>query len=169
MDMQFLDDPAAEFERCRGRLFGIAYRMRSDVQQAEDVIQEAYLRWHRADRSAIDKPEAWLVTVVSRLSIDWVRRAATDRVTYVGSWLPEPIIADEHWGMDRSAELASDLSMAFLVLLERLGPEERAALLLREVFDTEYQEIALILEKSEAATRHIVHRIVSSIQTSCVM
>jgi RNA polymerase sigma-70 factor (ECF subfamily) len=146
------------FERHRPRLFGIAYRMLGSVQDAEDAVQEAYLRWHRTPLEEIDSPEAWLVAVVTRISIDRLRLAATTRETYVGSWLPEPIIMDHAPPADRGAELSSDLSMAFLVLLERLAPEERAAFLLREVMDASYAEISRVLEKSEAACRQIVHR-----------
>src|SRR5690242_6965271 len=151
-------DRASEFERYRSRLFGIAYRMLGAVEDAEDLVQETYLRWHEADADAVRNPEAWLVAVVSRLSIDRLRRASTERETYVGNWLPEPIGYDDRLATDRETELASDLSMAFLVLLERLAPEERAAFLLREVFDCGYDEIAHVLEKSEDATRQIVHR-----------
>jgi len=147
-------DPA---ESLRPRLFGIAYRMLGDVHDAEDLVQEALLRWHQADRADIREPEGWLVSVVTRLSIDRLRRAATERATYPGPWLPEPI-ADERFAADRGAELASDLSMAFLVLLERLAPEERAAFLLREVFDADYDEIARAIDKTPAAARQTVHR-----------
>ena len=151
-------DRAAEFERHRSRLFGIAYRMLGSVEDARELLQEAYLRWHRADDTAVRVPEAWLVAVTTRLSIDRLRRASFERERYVGEWLPEPIATDEPSAPDRRAEIASDLSMAFLVLLERLAPEERAAFLLKEVFDAGYDEIASILEKSEAACRQMVHR-----------
>jgi RNA polymerase sigma-70 factor (ECF subfamily) len=146
------------FERHRARLFGIAYRMLGSVTDAEDVLQDAYLRWHRADAPAVLNAEAWLVAVTTRLSIDRLRVAATERERYVGSWLPEPIATGAESITDRNVELASDLSMAFLVLLERLAPEERAALLLRDVFDSGYDEIARVLEKSESACRQMVHR-----------
>jgi RNA polymerase sigma-70 factor (ECF subfamily) len=146
------------FERHRARLFGIAYRMLGSVADAEDVLQDAYLRWHRADALAVLNAEAWLVAVTTRLSIDRLRAAATERERYVGSWLPEPIATGAEAITDRNVELASDLSMAFLVLLERLAPEERAALLLRDVFDSGYDEIARVLEKSESACRQMVHR-----------
>jgi RNA polymerase sigma-70 factor (ECF subfamily) len=146
------------FERYRARLFGIAYRMLGSVDDAEDVLQEAYLRWHQADAATIRSPEAWLVAVTTRLSIDRLRRAITEREHYAGMWLPEPIATGPEYAADRRTDLASDLSMAFLVLLERLTPEERAALLLRDVFDSGYDEIARVLEKSEAACRQLVHR-----------
>ena len=148
---------AAWFEQYRPRLFGIAYRMLGAVDDANDVVQETYLRWHRADLNEIRAPEGWLVAVTTRLSIDRLRHTAVERERYPGDWLPEPLVTAPQ-STDRSAELASDLSMAFLVLLERLAPEERAAFLLREVFDAEYAEIARVLERSEAACRQMVHR-----------
>ena len=146
-----------DVERFRPRLFGIAYRMLSDVQEAEDLVQETFLRWHQAKHDDVISEEGWLVAVVTRLAIDRLRRAETERLRYVGTWLPEPI-ATGNVAPDHRAELASDLSMAFLVLLERLAPEERAAFLLREVFDAGYDEIARILDKTEPAVRQVVHR-----------
>lgn len=148
---------STEAEPLRPRLFGLAYRMLGTVHDAEDVVQDVYLRWHTADRAAIETPEAWLVAVATRLAIDRLRRTTTERTAYDGNWLPEPIAADR-WPAEQQAERASDLSMAFLVLLERLGPEERAAFLLRDVFDTGYDEIARVLERSEVAARQVVHR-----------
>lgn len=148
----------------RPRLLGLAYRMLGDLDEAEDVVQEAYLRWHQADRRDVRSAEAWLVTVVSRIAVDRLRRLATQRATYPGPWLPEPIPTDASLmpnvppATDHRAELASDLSVALLVLLERLAPEERAAFLLREVFGTDYAEIARILERSPDAVRQMVHR-----------
>src|SRR5688500_10412928 len=144
-------------ERYRTRLFGIAYRMLGDVQEAEDLVQETFLRWHQAKHDDVVSAEGWLVAVTTRLAIDRLRRAETERLRYVGGWLPEPI-ATANVAPDHRAELASDLSIAFLVLLERLGPEERAAFLLREVFDAGYDEIARILGKTEPAVRQTVHR-----------
>src|SRR5204863_3795029 len=123
-------------ERHRARLFGIAFRMLGDVQEAEDVVQETMLRWHAAARADIRKPEAWLVAVATRLAIDGLHRAKTVRANYPGPWLPEPV-AEEHLSPEYRTELASDVSIAFLVLLERLAPEERAAFLLRDVFGCE--------------------------------
>jgi RNA polymerase sigma-70 factor (ECF subfamily) len=152
------DERAATLERHRPKLFGIAYRMLGAVEDAEDVVQEAYLRWHQAEPDDVRSEEAWLVAVVTRIAIDRLRHAAVERAAYVGPWLPEPFVTSSIPAADRSAELTSDLSMAFLLLLERLTPEERAALVLREVFDTSYAELARILERSEAACRQIVHR-----------
>lgn len=151
-------DRTAVFEHYRPRLFGIAYRMLGSVDDAQELTQDAALRWHQASDVEIRTPEGWLVAVITRLSIDRLRSAAWEREQYVGAWLPEPIATDAPSAPDRQTELASDLSMAFLVLLERLGPDERAAFLLREVLDAGYDEIALVLGRSEAASRQIVHR-----------
>ena len=148
----------------RPRLLGLAYRMLGDYDEAEDCVQEAYLRWQSADQRAIRSPEAWLVTVTTRLAVDQLRRAGKERAEYPGPWLPEPIathpaqIASPAPAPNDGVELASDLSVALLVLLEQLRPEERAAFLLREVFDVGYDEIAQILERSQDAVRQMVHR-----------
>jgi RNA polymerase sigma-70 factor, ECF subfamily len=147
----------AAFEANRGRLFGLAYRMLGSRADAEDLVQEAYVRWHQADHATIENPEAWLVTTTTRLAIDRLRRLKTEREAYVGPWLPEPIVTPEP-PPDRQLDIADDLSLAFLTLLERLAPEERAAFLLHEVFDVGYREIASVIDKSEAATRQVVHR-----------
>jgi RNA polymerase sigma-70 factor (ECF subfamily) len=158
-------DPHVEVARHRPRLLGLAYRMLGDMDDAEDVVQEAYLRWQREPRGDVRSAEAWLVTVVSRLAVDRLRRASAERARYVGPWLPEPIATElvteapsAEPAPDRRVELASDLSIALLVLLERLAPEERAAFLLREVFGTDYDEIARILERRPDAGRQMVHR-----------
>ena len=145
------------FEAHRGRLFGLAYRMLGSRADAEDIVQEVYLRWHQANRGAIENPEAWLVTAATRLSIDRLRRLKTEREAYIGPWLPEPIVAPEP-PPDRQLELADDLSVAFLTLLERLAPDERAAFLLHDVFDVGYDGVAAALDRSEAACRQVVHR-----------
>jgi RNA polymerase sigma-70 factor, ECF subfamily len=159
--------PTGDLLQHRPRLLGLAYRMLGIMEEAEDVVQEAYLRWHQGDRGDVRSSEAWLVTVVSRLAIDRLRRAATERAGYVGPWLPEPVELDASIypaaptplpAPDHRAELASDLSVALLVLLERLAPEERAAFLLREVFGAEYDEIARILDRRQDAVRQMVHR-----------
>ena len=125
---------------------------------AEDVLQEAYLRWHRASVDEIRSPEAWLVTATTRLCIDRLRLAREAREVYVGPWLPEPLVSEASPPADAQLDVASSLSIAFLVVLERLAPEERAAFLLHEVFDSDYGEIAQILGKSEIACRQIVSR-----------
>lgn len=151
-------DSSAVFEQYQGRLFAIAYRMTGTRADAEDIIQEAYLRWHRTDTDEVRSAEAWLVSVVTRLSIDRLRKAAVERQAYLGPWLPEPLFGNPSPTPEEELEFAADLSMAFMVLLERLAPAERAAFLLHEVFDCDYPEIARILQKSEAACRQIVHR-----------
>lgn len=156
--MSALQDRSSEFERHRHRLFSIAYRMLGSRADADDVLQDAYLRWHRRAPRELNSPEAWLVTTVTRLCIDRLRALRTERERYVGPWLPEPLIGDAAPGADAQAELSSSLSIAFLVVLEELTPDERAAFLLHEVFDTGYVEIARILGKGQAACRQIVSR-----------
>ena len=151
------ETPTTTFESFRGRLFGLAYRMLGSRAEAEDLVQEAYLRWHQADHPRIENPEAWLVAITSRLAIDRLRRLKTEREAYVGPWLPEPLVGHEA-PPDRQLDLADDLSMAFLTLLETLAPDERAAFLLHDVFDVGYPQIARVLDRSEAACRQVVHR-----------
>jgi RNA polymerase sigma-70 factor, ECF subfamily len=146
----------AELEAVRRRSFGVAYRMLGSVTEAEDVAQEAMLRLARA-AEPIAEPAAWVTTVATRLSIGVLRSARVRRETYVGPWLPEPLIGSVE-DASAHAELADSLSQAFLVLLERLTPVERAAFLLREVFDYDYAQIASILERSEANARQLVAR-----------
>ncbi|HJQ26115.1 MAG TPA: RNA polymerase sigma-70 factor [Blastocatellia bacterium] len=154
----YAEDRSAVFEQFRHRLFAVAYRMMGTRADAEEIVQEAYLRWHRADTRDIRSAEAWLVTVVTRLSIDRLRKAAVEREAYTGPWLPEPLFGHPAPSPEEELELAEALSMAFMVLLERLAPVERAAFLLHDIFDCAYPEIARILAKSEAACRQIVHR-----------
>ena len=136
-------------------LFAIAYRMLGSVMDAEDLVQEAYLRWEQAAETEVRSPRAYLTTIVTRLAINQLRAARTTRETYVGPWLPEPLVTDD---TPDTVELAESLSMAFLVLLERLAPVERAAFLLHEVFDLEYAEIARVVDKTEANCRQLVAR-----------
>jgi RNA polymerase sigma-70 factor (ECF subfamily) len=147
---------ATTFEATRGRLFGLAYRMLGSRADAEDIVQEAYVRWHEADKNRIESSEAWLVTTTTRLAIDRLRRLKTEREAYFGPWLPQPIVSDAP--PDRHLDLADDLSIAFLTLLERLAPEERAAFLLHDVFDVGYPQIASMIEKTESTVRQVVHR-----------
>jgi len=158
------DTTAATFAALRPRLFAIAYRMLGTRHDAEDVLQDAWLRWHRSERDGLQSAEAWLVTIVTRLAIDRLRAAKTERESYVGRWLPEPLVEWDEHTPEAAAELASDLSVAFLLVLERLAPEERAAFLLRQVFDHDYDEIAALLGKSEAACRQMVHRASERVQ-----
>jgi RNA polymerase sigma-70 factor (ECF subfamily) len=149
-------DTATMFEEQRGRLWRVAYRMLGSRAEADDVVQEAYLRWHGTGVAEIRSPQAWLVTTVTRLAVDRLRQLRAEREHYVGPWLPEPLVAAP--APEQAAELASELSMAFLAVLERLAPEERAAFLLHEVFDSDYGDIAKVLGKSEVACRQIVSR-----------
>jgi len=148
------------FHSLRGRLFGLAYRMTGSRADAEDLVQEAYLRWHGADHDRIESPEAWLVTTTTRLALDRLRRLKTERDAYVGPWLPDPIVGavSATAPPDQHLDLADDLSMAFLTLLERLAPEERAAFLLHDVFEVDYRAIASVIGRTEAACRQVVHR-----------
>ncbi len=151
-------DRGAAFARERSRLWGVAYRMLGSRADAEDAVQDAYLRWHRAPVADIRAPQAWLVTTVTRLCIDRLRQLRAERERYTGPWLPEPLVHEAPPAAEEVAELASDLSVALLAILERLAPEERAAFLLREAFDVDYPNIAQILGKNEAACRQIVSR-----------
>lgn len=150
------DQNAAVFERLRPRMFGLAYRMLGSVADAEDIVQEAFLRWQKADD--VREPAAFLTTVVTRLSIDHLKSARARRERYVGPWLPEPLVRDHAPDASEAAELSDSLSMAFLLVLESLTPVERAAFLLREVFGYEYSEIADLLRTKEANVRQLVHR-----------
>jgi RNA polymerase sigma-70 factor, ECF subfamily len=159
-------DTAAVYQGLRPLLFSIAYRMLSSVTEAEDVVQEAFLRYHRAvaDHGPPDSPKAYLSTVVTRLSIDQLRSARTRRETYVGDWLPEPLLTGpEPLGQPAAdpathAEQADSLSMAFLLLLERLTPLERAVFLLHDVFSYGYDETAGIVGRSATTCRQLAHR-----------
>lgn len=148
------------YETFRSRMFSIAYRMLGSVSEAEDVVQEAYLRLHRAtiDGAAIESPEAFLTTVTTRLAIDTLRSARVRRETYVGVWLPEPLLATTEPDPAEHAEQADSLSLALLSLLETLSPVERAVFLLREIFEYDYDEIATIVQKSEDNCRQIFVR-----------
>jgi RNA polymerase sigma-70 factor (ECF subfamily) len=148
---------AAAFEAVRSRLFGLAYRMLGSRADAEDIVQETYVRWHQARQDTVENAEAWLVTTATRLAIDRLRRLKTEREAYVGPWLPEPIVSERAMP-DHDLDLASDLSMAVMTLLEALAPDERAAFLLHDVFDVDYGEIARIVGKSDAACRQMIHR-----------
>jgi RNA polymerase sigma-70 factor (ECF subfamily) len=146
------------FSGHRPRLFGIAYRMLGSKADAEDVLQDAWLRWHEQDTRELRSTEAWLTTTVTRLAIDRLRSAKVQREAYFGPWLPEPLSEVELITPETHAEFASDLSLAFLALLERLGQEERAAFVLHDVFDCDYDDIAETLGKTQAACRQLVHR-----------
>src|SRR6185503_1030565 len=151
-----LEDAKAVFMGVRPRLFGIAYRMLGSVAEAEDMVQEAWLRWQTADRSAVLDPIAYLVSVVTRLSIDFAQSARVRRETYIGPWLPEPV--DNGTNPTLGAERAEALQLAVMLLLEKLPPAERAAYILREAFDYSHRQIAEVLDTSESNARQIVTR-----------
>jgi RNA polymerase sigma-70 factor, ECF subfamily len=144
------------FEGERSRLLGLAYRALGTFADAEDVVQEAWLRWQRTELASIDNPAAWLTTVTTRLAVDGLRQQHRSREEYVGPWLPEPIATTDD--PSRTVEMAESLTAGFLVLLETLGPNERAAFLLVEVFGEPYSRCAEILERTEASCRQLVHR-----------
>lgn len=148
------------YEELRPGAFAIAYRMLGSASEAEDLVQEGLLRLHRAleEGERLESPRAYLSTIVTRLAIDELRSARVRRETYVGEWLPEPLITSSEEDPARHAEIADSLSLAFLVVLEGLSPEQRAVFLLRDVFDYPYDRIAAIVGKSEAATRQIATR-----------
>lgn len=146
------------FEASRKRLFQIALRILGDADDAEDLVQDAALRWLQADRSAVRMPERWLVSVVTRLAIDRLRRAARALRSYHDAWHVHSACPAQRAMPDRPAEVNSDLTAALLALRERLDPAERTALVLREVFDCGYSEIAQLLGKTDGACRQIVHR-----------
>jgi RNA polymerase sigma-70 factor, ECF subfamily len=149
------------FERYRYLLFSIAYRMVGSAMDAEDLVQEAYLRWQRVANGELDNPSSYLTTVVTRLAIDHYRSARVQREQYVGSWLPEPILTEVNKQVTHGGDpvaLADTVSMAFLVLLETLSPTQRAVFLLHDVFDFPYSEIAAILRQSEVSCRQMASR-----------
>jgi RNA polymerase sigma-70 factor, ECF subfamily len=150
------DSPTELFERERPHLVGLAYRMLGTVADAEDVVQEAWLRWQAVPERSIDRPGAWLTTVTTRLALDHLRAARRRRESYVGPWLPEPVVTDI--GPAETAELADSLRLGFLAVLDELKPVERAVFLLADVFDVPFAEIATTVGKSEAACRQIAHR-----------
>jgi RNA polymerase sigma-70 factor (TIGR02957 family) len=152
------DTATLHFNRLLPRLKGIAYRMLGSVAEAEEVVQDAWLRWHETQDAPPDNAEAWLVTVTTRIAIDRLRAAKVQREHYSGIWLPEPLLTDDSPSPEDMLERADDISLAFLVVLERLSPEARAAFLLREVLDLDYPEVARMIDKSEAACRQLVHR-----------
>jgi RNA polymerase sigma-70 factor (ECF subfamily) len=152
-----MDRKTPLFERHRPRLFGLAYRMLGTPADAEDVVHDAWLRLHAQELDALADPEAWLVTVTTRLALDRLRRAKAERADYTGPWLPEPL-APQSEQPDAERERAETLTLSFLLLLERLSPDERAAFLLHEVFDYSHAEAARILDIAEDASRQRVHR-----------
>lgn len=148
----------ATFDQFRGLLFSIAYRMLGSVADAEDMLQEAFLRWQQSGEQEIRSPRAFLVTIISRLCINHLQSARVQREEYIGEWLPEPVVTGPGDNPFDIIRVDESLSIAFLVLLERLTPVERAVFLLRDVFEYEYSEIAAIISQSETNCRQILRR-----------
>jgi RNA polymerase sigma-70 factor, ECF subfamily len=153
----------ASFERHRRTLTGLAYRMLGSRAEAEDVVQDAYLRWHQVDRDTIAEPRGYLSTIVTRLCLDRMKSARAQREVYVGQWLPEPVV-DEALDADSACELAQDLSVALMLVLERLSPLERASFLLHDVFGLDFAEVARALRREEAACRQLAARACAHIE-----
>lgn len=156
------DDPLAVFATESDRLWGVAYRIIGTGADADEIVQEAWIRWHNTDRSAVANPAAWMTTVVSRLALDRLRSAARRRETYVGPWLAEPVHPDRAVALTgveadpaQAALLAESLTIGFLAVLEKLGPVERVVFLLHDVFDVPFDEVATIVDRSPAATRQV--------------
>ncbi|HEY5957881.1 MAG TPA: RNA polymerase sigma factor SigJ [Polyangiaceae bacterium] len=150
-------EPEQVFEQHRAHLRGVAYRMIGSLSEAEDVLQEAFLRW-RGVAEPVSNPRGYLSVLVTRLCIDWLKSARARRETYIGTWLPEPVVDASAVQLDSPSELAEDISVALLLALERLSPLERAAFLLHDVFDVDYAAIAPVLARSEEACRKLAAR-----------
>lgn len=150
-------DEVRSFEAHRQALMGLAYRMLGSRAEAEDVVQDAYLRWHAADRASIEQPRRYLGTVVTRLCLDRMKSARARRELYVGQWLPEPVV-DEAFEEDTAGDLAHDISVAMMLLLERLSPLERASFLLHDVFGLDFAEVSRAIGRGEAACRQLATR-----------
>jgi RNA polymerase sigma-70 factor, ECF subfamily len=157
--------PAGSFEPYRSRLVGLAYRMLGSMADAEDAVQEAYLRWHATDRDRVLDPRAFLMTTTTRICLDNLTSARARREEYVGPWLPEPVFDTEALAADSRTELAEDLSIALLLILDHLSPLERAAFLLHDVFEFSFSEVAAALERSEAACRKLASRARTQVRT----
>jgi len=153
-----MDAEADRFEKERSYLTGLAYRMLGALSEAQDVVQDAYLRWHRVAQDEIENPRAYLAKVVTRLCVDRLKSARARRETYVGPWLPEPLLESDDLLVRPEESLAETLSVAFLLALERLSPLERAAFLLHDVFDMGFGEVATILERTETNCRQLASR-----------
>ena len=151
-------DPSVSFEPHRRRLLGLAYRMLGSMAEAEDVVQEAYLRWHDADRANVAEPRAFLITTTTRICLDVLKSARVRREEYVGPWLPDPVTDTAALAPDTQTEMAEDLSVALLLALDRLSPLERAAFLLHDVFDYSFTQVASALGRNEAACRQLASR-----------
>lgn len=157
-------DPAKIFEAHRSALTGLAYRMLGSRAEAEDVVQDAYLRWHSAGIAAVEQPRRFLATIVSRLCLDRMKSARAKREVYVGSWLPEPVV-DETFDDGDAGELAHDISVALMLVLERLSPLERASFLLHDVFGLDFAEVSQVLGRGEPTCRQLAARARRHIET----
>jgi RNA polymerase sigma-70 factor, ECF subfamily len=153
-----MSNPATSFEPFRRRLLGLAYRMLGSMADAEDAVQETYLRWHGADRDNVSDSRAFLMTTTTRICLDMLTSARARREEYVGPWLPEPVVDTMGLSPDSRTELAEDLSIALLLTLDRLSPLERAAFLLHDVFDFSFSEVATALQRSASACRQLASR-----------
>jgi RNA polymerase sigma-70 factor (ECF subfamily) len=151
-------NPDASFEPYRRRLVGLAYRMLGSMADAEDAVQETYLRWHEADRDHVSNPRAFLMTTTTRICLDMLKSARARHEEYVGPWLPEPVVDTAALAPDSRTELAEDLSIALLLTFDRLSPLERAAFLLHDVFDFSFSEVAKALQRSDATCRQLAAR-----------
>jgi len=161
--MNCAENAATVFEQRRPFLLGLAYRILGSRAEAEDAVQELFIKWLEADRASITTPAAWLTTACTRHCIDVLRSVRTSRVDYIGTWLPEPIHTTHQDSPEHRLELASSLSTAFMLLLERLTPKERAAYLLHEIFDMDYPQVADAVGVQEAACRKLVSRAKASL------
>jgi len=159
-------DPTGIFEQHRSMLVGAAYRILGSRVEAEDVVQDAWIRWSAVDHDTIEEPRAYLLTITGRLALNRVRQLATRKESYVGPWLPEPVASEPDPRSDgpAAAQLADEVSMAMLIVLESLSPLERAAFVLTEVFGMAAPEVAKALERSPAAVRQLVHRARSHVE-----
>src|SRR5262245_3972094 len=153
-----MSNPAASFEPYRRRLLGLAYRMLGSMADAEDAVQETYLRWHTTHRETVSDARAFLMITTTRICLDMLTSARARREEYVGPWLPEPVVDTTALAPDRRTELAEDLSVALLLTLDRLSPLERAAFLLHDVFDFSFSEVAIALARNQAACRQLAAR-----------
>jgi len=152
------DDAAQHFAPLRTDLIGLAYRMTGSFATAEDIAQDVFLRWHKADRRRVEVPRAWLLKTTARVSLDYLKSARHRREQYVGPWLPEPLLETEEPPQQAAHERAQDISVAFLITLQRLSPAERAVFILHDLFETPFAEIADLLGRSEGACRQLATR-----------
>lgn len=151
-------DPVKHFAECRNELIGLGYRMTGSLATAEDIAQDVFLRWHATDRLKVDAPRSWLLKTAMRLSLDHLKSAQHRREHYVGPWLPEPLLVESVLPQEASCERAQDLSVAFLLTLQRLTPAERAVFILHDLFETPFAELANLLGRTEMACRKLATR-----------